>query len=401
MDMMDEAKNVNDWVVAIRREFHANPEKSMEETRTSARVVEELERMDDIEVKRIGKTGVLGTLKGAAPGKVIALRADMDALSVDEETGFGYSSKNPGLMHACGHDFHIAMLLGAAKILSGMKNRLKGTVKFLFQPGEEVALGAKSMVEGGVLENPKVDMAFGMHVISDLPIGMVAIQDGPFMASGDMWRCTIKGVSAHGASPWQGVDAIVCAAAIVQGLQTLVSRVNDAREPIVVNIGTIHGGVRFNIIPGKVEMTGMNRAFTVNSRNKMPEWMEGLIKSICEAYRCDYEFDYSFSCAPLINDPASSAFARRSVARLIGETRILQMPKMMGSEDFSEYAALVPSTFMALGAGNPGKDCVYSQHSEHYKADEDCILTGVATFAQIAVDFLGLADSVAGPPRMA
>ncbi|HWP68375.1 MAG TPA: M20 family metallopeptidase, partial [Rectinemataceae bacterium] len=328
-------------------------------------------------------------LKGAAPGKVIALRADMDALSIAEQTGFDYSSKNPGVMHACGHDFHTAMLLGAAKLLSGMKSQLKGTVKFMFQPAEEVATGAKQMVEGGALENPAVDMAFGMHVISDIPIGKVVIQDGPLMASGDLWNCTIKGVTAHGSSPWQGVDAIVCAAAVIQGLQTLVSRINDAREPIVINIGTIHGGDRFNIIPSKVEMTGMNRAFTVNSRNKMPEWMENLIKSTCAAYRCEYEFNYTFSCAPLINDAAASAAARASVGKIIGKENIIQIPKIMGSEDFSEYAMKVPSTFMALGVRNPAKDCIYSQHSEHYKADEDCIPTGVASYVQLAVDFLG------------
>ena len=387
MSAMDQAGKVKDWVFAIRREFHADPEKSMEEVRTSARVAEELRKMG-IPVKRVGKTGVLGTLEGASPGKVIALRADMDALSIQEQTGFDYSSKNPGFMHACGHDFHTAMLLGAAKVLSGMRDQLKGTVKFLFQPGEEVALGAKSMVEGGVLENPKVDLAFGMHVISDLPIGKVVLQDGGFMASGDNWELTIKGVSAHGSSPWQGVDAIVCAAAIVQGLQTLVSRENDARDPIVVNIGTIHGGDRFNIIPGKVEMTGMNRAFTVGSREGMPKWMEEVIKGTCAAYRCQYEFNYQFSCAPLINDPWATSVVKTSVAKVIGAENILQIPRIMGSEDFSEYAMKVPSTFMILGVRNPAKDCVYSQHSEHYKADEDCIPSGVASFVQVALDFL-------------
>ncbi len=387
MNTLDEAKKVNDWVVAIRREFHADPEKSMEEVRTSARVAKELKGMG-IEVVRIGETGVLGTLQGSAPGTVIALRADMDALSIQEQTGFDYSSKNPGLMHACGHDFHTAMLLGAAKILSGMREQLKGTVKFLFQPGEEVAKGAKSMVEGGVLDNPKVDMAFGMHVISDIPIGKSVLQDGGFMASGDNWECSIKGVTAHGSSPWQGIDAIVCASAIVQGLQTLVSRVNDARDPIVINVGTFHGGDRFNIIPSKVELTGMNRAFSVRAREGMPVWMEEVIKGICAAYRCTYEFTYHFSCAPLINDPEATAFAKESVAKVIGAENIIQIPRIMGSEDFSEYAIKVPSTFMVLGVGNPAKDCVYSQHSEHYKADEDCIPVGVASHVQMAADYL-------------
>jgi amidohydrolase len=387
MDSVQEARKVNDWVFAIRRELHQHPEKSMEEVQTSERIAEELEKMG-IEVKRVGDTGVLGTLKGASPGKVLALRADIDALSIQEQTGFDYSSQNQGVMHACGHDFHAAMLLGAAKVLSGMKDQLKGTVKFMFQPGEESATGAKAMIAGGVLENPKVDMAFGMHVMSDLPIGKAVVQAGPMSASGDTWSCVIKGVTAHGSSPWQGVDALVCAAAVVQSLQTLVSRINDARDPIVVNIGTIHGGDRFNIIPSKVEMTGMNRAFSVTARESMPKWMEEVIKGTCAAYRCQYEFNYNFSVAPVINDPAATAVAFKAVSKVMGAENIIPIPKAMGSEDFSEYAMKVPSTFMILGVRNPAKDCVHSQHSEHYKADEDCIPVGVASHVQVALDFL-------------
>ena len=391
MDSMQEARKVNDWVFAIRRELHRHPEKSMEEVWTAGRVAEELGKMG-IPFRRVGKTGVLGTLEGSlpgsSPGKVIALRADMDALSIQEQTGFDYSSEVPGFSHACGHDFHTAMLLGAAKVLSGMKDQFKGTVKFMFQPGEEAALGAKDMIANGVLENPKVDMAFGMHVMSDLPIGKAVVQAGSMSASGDTWELAIKGVTAHGSSPWQGVDALVCSAAIIQSLQTLVSRINDARDPIVVNIGTIHGGDRFNIIPGKVEMTGMNRAFTVTSREGMPKWMEEVIKGTCAAYRCTYEFNYHFSVAAVINDPVATAVAYRAVSKVMGAGNIIQVPKAMGSEDFSEYAMKVPSTFMIIGVGNPAKDCVYSQHSEHYKADEDCIPAGVASHIQVALDFL-------------
>ena len=387
MDSIQEARRVNDWVFAIRREFHQYPEKSMEEVRTAGRIAEELEKMG-IAVRRIGKTGVLGTLEGSLPGKVIALRADIDALSIQEQTGFDYSSKNPGFMHACGHEFHTAMLLGAAKVLSGMRDQFKGTVKFMFQPGEEVALGATAMIAGGVLENPKVDMAFGMHVMSVIPMGKAVVQEGSLSASGDIWSCVIKGATAHGSSPWQGVDALVCAAAVIQGLQTLVSRINDARDPIVVNIGTIHGGDRFNIIPGKVEMTGMNRSFAVTSREGMPKWMEEVIKGTCAAYRCQYEFTYNFNCAPLINDPWATSLAKTSVAKVIGAENLIPTPRNMGSEDFSEYGMKVPSTFMFLGVQNPAKDCVYSQHSEHYKADEDCLPIGVASHVQVVLDFL-------------
>jgi amidohydrolase len=386
-DMMEKAIAINDWVSALRRDFHEHPEVSGEEMRTSGIVAKELETMG-IAILRIGKTGVLGTLEGVSPGKVLALRADMDALSIAEKTGLPYASINPGVMHACGHDFHTSILLGAAKILSGMKDRLKGTVKFMFQPAEEVAKGAKQMIEGGVLKNPAVDMAFGMHVFSDIPVGEVVIQDGFFMASGDVWDLTIKGVASHGSTPWQGVDAIVCAAAVIQGLQTIVSRQNDAREPIVINVGTIHGGDRFNITPAKVVISGMNRAFSMNSRNSMPVWMESMIKSICSAYRCEYDFNYEFSCGPLTNEQGATAIVKKAVEKLIPENKILQIPKIMGSEDFSEYVAIVPGTFMVLGGRNEAKNCKYPQHSDQFQIDEDCIPLGVASFLQVAMDFL-------------
>jgi len=386
-NIFQQAKSLNDWVIGFRRDFHANPEISNKEVRTSAIVAEQLEKMG-IKVTRIGNTGVLGTLEGSGPGKVVALRADMDALPVTEKTGLPFSSKNLGVMHACGHDFHISMLLGAAKILSDMKGTLKGTVKFIFQPAEELGQGAKIMIEGGVLENPVVDMVFGMHVWSDVPVGKVAIQDGALMASAAVWSLTIKGVPSHGGMPWEGVDAVVCAVAVIQGLQTLVTRVNDAREPIVINVGTIHGGDRFNITPGKVELGGMNRAFSTNSRNKLPEWMETMIKNTCAAYRCEYEFKYDFTVNSLINEPASTAAVKRSVGKFMAPTDIIEIAKIMASEDFSEYLAVVPGTFMFLGGRNEAKDCCYSHHSDHFNIDEDCIPLGVASLAQVAADFL-------------
>lgn len=392
MNSLEKAKEINAWVVKLRRDFHMHPEPSNEEVRT-AKIVEENLRNMGIKVKRIGKTGILGELAGAVPGKVIALRADMDALSVTEETGLPYSSQVPGFMHACGHDIHTAMLLGAAKILSGMKEELKGTVKFIFQPAEEVAEGAKTMVEGGVLENPAVDMAYAMHVMPDVPVGKVVIQDGFFMASGDSWSLTVKGKSCHGSSPWQGVDALTCTTAIIQSLQTIVSRVNDARAPIVINVGTIHGGERFNVIPGKVEIQGMNRAFSENSRKQLPEWMENIIKSTCDAYKCSYEFKYNFVCSPMINENNSTMLVNDSVRKIVGKENIIQIEKMMGSEDFSEYVAKVPGMLMVLGGRNEAKDCCYSNHANNFKIDEDCIPIGVASYVQVAADYLATKDS--------
>ena len=260
-DVLVKAKEIQDWVVAFRRDFHRHPEESFKEFRTSKIIAEELNKMG-IKVERIGETGVVGILEGASQGKVIALRADMDALSVTEDTDLEFASESPGFMHACGHDAHVSMLLGAAKVLCEMKDELKGTVKFIFQPAEELGKGAKQMIKGGVLKNPDVDFIFGMHIWSDIPVGTVSLKEGPIMAGADVWNLTIKGKSCHGSSPWQGVDAITCAAAVIQGIQTLVSRVNDARSPIVINIGTIKGGERFNVTPGSVEISGMNRTFS-------------------------------------------------------------------------------------------------------------------------------------------
>lgn len=387
MSVLEEAKEIKDWIVDIRRDFHMHPEPSFEEYRTSNAIAEKLEELG-VEVKRIGKTGILGTIVGGKPGKVIALRADIDALSVEEKTGLPYASQNPGFMHACGHDTHAAMLLGAAKILFGMKDELKGTVKFIFQPAEEANGGAKSMVDGGVLENPKVDMVVGMHIFSMLDKGYIVAQEGPFMASVDSWKLNIKGKSCHGSSPWQGHDAIVCTAAIVNGLQTIVSRVNDARNPIVINIGTMNAGERFNVVPGKAVLTGANRTFSQYSREMMPKWMEKIIKSTCEAYDCTYDFEYILGCDITENSKDVTEFVKKSVSKIVGENNVIGADKIMGSEDFGEYSKVVPGMIMILGGGNKGEGICYSQHSNYFRIDEDSLPLGAASYAQVVVDFL-------------
>ena len=386
MDYLEKAQAVNEWVVALRRDFHMHPEASGEEVRTAEIVERELKNLG-ISVRRIGKTGILGELVGGLPGKVVAMRADMDALSVTEETGLEFSSRTAGMMHACGHDMHTSMLLGAAKVLAGMKAEIPGTVKFIFQPAEEIASGAKWMVEGGVMENPRVDMAYAMHIMNDIPTGKAAVQEGLFMASADVWNLTIKGVSAHGSSPWLGVDAITCAAAIIQSLQTVVSRINDARNPIVINIGTIQGGERFNVIPGKVELGGMNRAFTHESRNAIPKHMEDIIKHTCEAYRCEYDLKYNFLCSPTLNDPQATATAKKAVTPIFGAENIITVEKMMGSEDFSEYIVDTPGMLMFLGVGLPeGKN--HSLHSNLVVFNEEGLPFGVASYASFAMTYL-------------
>lgn len=386
-DVLLKSNALQNWVVDLRRDFHKHPEESLKEFRTSKIISEELNKMG-IKVEHIGETGVVGILQGASKGKVIGLRADMDALSVTEDTGLDFSSQNPGFMHACGHDAHVAMLLGAAKILSQMKDEIKGTIKFIFQPAEEIAQGAKDMIDCGVLKNPNVDFIFGMHIWADAPIGKILIQEGPIMAGADLWDLTIKGKSCHGSSPWQGVDAITCAAAVIQGVQTLVSRVNDARSPIVINIGTIKGGERFNVTPGSVEMNGMNRTFSADSRMKMPDWLKNMVENICKGYNCDCDFVYHFFLGPTVNDENTTKATRKSLKKLVGEENLPQFEKVMGSEDFAEYLEQVPGTLILLGCRNEEKDCCYSHHSNHFKIDEDALPLGVASYVQVTLDYL-------------
>ena len=386
-DILLKAKAIENWVVDFRRDFHKHPEESLKEFRTSKIISEELIKMG-LKVEHIGETGIVGILEGFSKGKVIALRADMDALCVTEDTGLEFSSENPGFMHACGHDAHVSMLLGAAKILSEMKDELKGTVKFIFQPAEELAQGAKEMIAGGVLKNPDVDFIFGMHIWADIPVGKISVKDGPIMAGADLWDLTIKGKSCHGSSPWQGIDAITCAAAVIQGVQTLVSRVNDARSPIVINIGTIKGGERFNITPGSVEMNGMNRTFSADSRKKMPDWLKNMISNICKGYNCDFDFDYQFFLGPTVNDVNATRATRKSLMKLVDEENMPQFEKVMGSEDFAEYLERIPGTLILLGCRNEEKGCCYSHHSNHFKIDEDALPLGVASYVQVTLDYL-------------
>ncbi|MEY8000583.1 M20 family metallopeptidase [Clostridium sp. Mt-5] len=387
MSTLEKAKAIKPWMVELRRDFHMHPEPSYEEVRTSKMIVDKLNEMG-IETTLTGKTGVIGLLHGKKTGKVIALRADIDALSVNEETGLPYSSQNPGYMHACGHDTHITELLGAAKILSDLKDELCGSVKFIFQPAEEVGTGAAYMIKHGALENPKVDMIIGMHTFGLIETGKVVVQEGFLMASVDTWHLTIEGKSCHGSSPWQGVDVMPCAVAIMEGFQTIVSRFNDARNPIVINVGTVNAGERFNVVPGKVEMTGANRAFSDYSREMVPKWMKRMIDNICDAYGCKAQFGYEMGCSPTVNEAESTKFVKKSAAGAIGEENIIQIPPVMGSEDFSTYLKKVPGTFMILGGGNREKGCMYSQHSNHFTIDENCLPIGAAVYARIAVDFL-------------
>ena len=386
MKVRELAKKYKEQIIAWRREFHENPELSWEEVRTGERVREELIRMN-IEVKGVAKTGILGILKGDEPGKTVALRADMDALPIKEENNVPYKSKNEGVMHACGHDGHTAMLLGAAQILSKMKNEIKGTVIFIFQPAEEKIQGALEMIKEGAIEG--VDAILGIHLWADLVTGEVSLESGPRMASADMFKITIKGKGGHGSMPHQGVDAIVAASAIVIGLQSIVSREISPLDTVVVTIGKFHGGERFNVLCDEVLMEGTTRCFNPQVRDKFPVMMERIIKETAKAYRAEGELEYILGNPPVINNSQISKIASQAVINNFGEGSVIKLEKITGGEDFAFYAQEVPGVMALVGARNESKGAMYPHHHKKFSIDEDALIIGTTLYSQFALDFLG------------
>lgn len=385
MQVKELAAQIQPELVELRRYFHQHPEPSWEEVNTSGRIAEELTKLG-IGVERKAKTGVIGTLKGGKPGRTVALRADIDALSIKEETGLPFASQNEGFMHACGHDAHITSLLGAAKILSKLKEEIPGTVKFVFQPAEELAQGAKKLVEEGVMEG--VDGIFGLHVWSDLPAGKVCVEPGPRMASADMFTITVEGKGGHGSAPHQGIDAVVAASAVVMNLQTIVSRELNPLDPVVVTIGKLVAGDRFNIIASRAVLDGTSRCFDSEIRKRLPEIIRRVAENTAATFRATAKLDYRFGCPPTINDDKTVAITQSAVKKLYGDEALAPMPLVTGSEDFSFFAEKAPAAFAFLGVNNPEKKANFPQHHACYTIDEDVLQMGAAIYAQFALDFL-------------
>ena len=399
------AKAVESQVIAWRQDIHANPELGNREFRTGALVAEHLKSLGFDDVRSgVAHTGVVGLLIGALPGPVVALRADMDALPVAEEVDVPFASKvrtewngeQVGVMHACGHDAHTAILMGVAQVLAGQRDKLRGTVKFLFQPAEEMPPegengGAKMMVEEGAMDNPRPAAVFGLHVTSRLPVGVIGYRPGPAMASSDTLKITVLGQQTHGAMPWYGVDPIVTAAQVVLGLQTVVSRQIDlTQEPAVVTIGSIKGGVRGNIIPDSVEMNGTIRSFDEGMRDDIHERVTTLAEAISRGSRAGCKVCIRKHYPVTVNDPALTEAMLPTLARVAGPQRLLLVPKVMGSEDFSLFAKVSPGLFIFLGVVPEGTNpkTVAPNHSPRFFIDEASLVTGVRALAHLACDFL-------------
>ncbi len=399
------ADKLEQQVIAWRRDFHANPELGNRETRTAEIVAAHL-RLLNIEVKTgVGKTGVVGILKGALPGPVVALRADMDALPVTENTGLPFASKvtalyngnKTGVMHACGHDAHTAILMGVAEILAGMRKDLRGTVKFIFQPAEEGAPigeegGAKLMVKEGVMDNPKADVVFGLHVDAALPAGKLGYRAAGFMASASDMKIIIKGKGAHGASPWLGVDPIVTAAQIINSLQSIVSRsVNITENPAVVTIGAISGGNRFNIIPETVEMQGTVRTFTDADKKMIFDRINKMAVNIAEANGATAQvlLPYTVDYPVTFNDVALTKMMIPSLQQAAGANNAILINAKTGSEDFSFYQQKAPGLFFNLGALPAGRQPT-SHHTADFFIDETGFKLGVKAFTTLVLDYMDM-----------
>jgi amidohydrolase len=398
------AQAVEAAVIAWRRDLHQHPELGNREFRTAAVVTDHLRALGLDEVRTaVAHTGVVGLLKGALPGPVVALRADMDGLPVTEEVNVPYASQakghwngeEVGVMHACGHDCHVAVLMGVAQVLAGLRSQLRGSVKFIFQPAEEMPPegedgGAKMMIAEGALERPTPRAIFGLHVTSRLPVGVVGYRPGPTMASSDKLKITVHGRQTHGAAPWMGVDPIVTAAQVILGLQTVVSRTIDlTEEPAVVTIGAIRGGVRENIIPDSVEMRGTIRTFNEDMRDDIHERVTTLSEAISRGSRATCKVCIDKNYPVTINDPALTEAMLPTLQRVAGKGLML-VPKVTGSEDFSFFQRIVPGLFVFLGVTPAGTDPKKAapNHSPRFVADDSGLLLGVRTLAHLAVDYL-------------
>lgn len=388
IDFKGEIASLKDEMIQMRRDFHRRPEPGFQEVETSKVVAKRLEEYG-LEVRTgIAKTGVVGVLRGSREGRTIIVRADMDALTVKEQTGLEFASENEGVMHACGHDGHMTIGLTTARILSEHRDEIKGNVKFVFQPAEEGPGGAKPMIEEGVMEDPKVDAAIGLHLWNYLPIGKVTVRSGPVFASMDSMKIKIKGKGGHGAIPHEAVDSIVVSSQVVTALQTIVSREIAPLAPSVVTIGTIKGGYGFNIIADVVEMDGTARALDVELQKKLPERIERIIKGVTSGMRADYEFDYTFHYPVTINDEAMTQLIEEVSATVVGQENVVVFEGTMGGEDMAFYLREVPGCYFCVGSSNKEKGLDQPHHSPQFDFDEDAMPIGVEIFARAAMKYL-------------
>jgi len=386
---------LNKELLNLRRDFHKHPELGFEEHRTAG-VVENYLKNLELHPQRMTKTGVVALLEGSKPHPVLMLRADMDALPIEEESDEAYKSKNKGVMHACGHDAHMAMLLVAAKILSENKSNISGTIKFVFQPNEEIA-GAIHMIEDGVLENPTVDAVMGIHIWTPVASGKIAVTAGPVMAGLDVFKVTIHGKGGHTGVPEDAVDPVIAAANVIQTVQIIQTREISNLKSTVIMFGKIAGGTKSNIIPDKVQLEGSIRFLYPGgpgSEEQPTERLIRIVEQVCKTHRCTCEIDIVHENIPLINHDEMVKIAKETAAEVFGDKKCLIDNQTIASEDFSEFSSRVPGVFMFLGTGNEKKGSHISHHNPCFDIDEDTMPAGVEMHVKGALNFFKNADGL-------
>ena len=384
MNILPEVLKIKNTIIETRRDIHKHPELSFQEIRTSNLIAKKLKKYGLEVIGNIGKTGVIGILKGKNKGKTIALRADMDALPIQETGDISYKSVNQGIMHACGHDAHIAILLGAAEVLSKMKNKIYGEVRFIFQPAEEGYAGAKYMIEDGAIEN--VDEIYGLHVWNYQKSGTIGIQSGPVMAAADIFTITINGIGGHGATPQGTIDSIIVSSYLIQAFQTIVSRNTNPLESTVVTVGQINGGNNFNIIADQIILKGTTRAYTEKNRTLIKKRMADICKGVEKTFGANITLNYKDGYPPVINNEKATNKLKNAAKKIVPKG-IIPPYLSMGGEDFSYFLNEIPGCFFFLGS-SPKDRKLFStpQHCSNYDIDEDVMLIGSSIFVELALN---------------
>jgi amidohydrolase len=383
---LEDAQALRDEIVSIRRDLHMHPELGFQEVRTARIVAEKLGELGYEVATGVGKTGVVGILQGGQPGdRTVLLRFDMDALPIEEANDVPYRSQTPGVMHACGHDAHVAVGIGVANVLMKHRDQIPGTIKLMFQPAEEGLGGAKAMIDDGVLKGPKVDVALGLHVMSSMPVGKVAYRTGPMMAASDRFDVLVKGRGGHGAHPEQTIDAVMIAAHIVVALQTIVARNLNPEEIGVVTVGAIHAGEASNVIAETAQLRGTIRSFTPETRELLHRRVKEICMGVAATFGAEAEVTSVYGVDATVNAEAPSGVVYQAAAALVGEENIDTNYRTTGGEDFSAVLAAVPGNFFMLGVRNDERGLNFPHHNPRFDIDESSLPTGVAILCDAAV----------------
>jgi len=389
-ELLTSARDIFPYTQELRRDFHRHPELGFQETRTAQVITRELKKLDDLELKTgIAETGISAFLEGDPSGPVILLRFDMDALPIQEENEEEYASENKGVMHACGHDGHMAIGLSAARLLHGQREQLPGSVKFIFQPAEEGLGGAQRMIQEGILEDPAPDIVLALHLWNEKPLGWFGISDGPMMAASEIFQVRIVGKGGHGANPHEAIDPILAASQIVTNMQSIVSRELSPLEPGVISVGSIHGGSAHNVIPSEVQLEGTIRTFNPQTREYVLERFEEIVSGIAESHGCWSEIKVEKLSPAVSNDPEIAGEVRSVVSRLFPDARLDETYRTMTSEDMALMMEGYKSCYLLVGSANKALGLDAKHHHPRFDFDERALIQGTAVITTAALSLLG------------